>query len=325
MTSPLTADPAASALNPKRRCHCAEHDGREPWHGTRNGYMYHRCRCAGCRAAAAAYEADHPRDRRAGYAAYYAAHREERRADSLDYYYAHREERRAYAAEYNAEHREERRATYAAYNATHREERRAYEAAHREERRAYSAAYTAAHSQEILARRASYRIEHREELRADSVRRHAEWAVQVTAWLSDHPGFLAAWFEAEPEEKPDFYAIYAEANPSAVRMLRYRNANAYPALARLTVAGRPPLFGISGGLPRPAPWPGASSDILKMCWDSHAEGDVFSQALAAGYIGGTAALAVDHALCPACAASMDGFARTLDLSNLTVAAPWAGL
>lgn len=51
----MIADPRARELNPARRCKfCAEHDGTEPWHGTRNGYKHDGCRCRACTASEAA-------------------------------------------------------------------------------------------------------------------------------------------------------------------------------------------------------------------------------------------------------------------------------
>jgi hypothetical protein len=139
-------------------------------------------------------------------------------------------------------------------------------------------------------------------------------AAALAALLDARPRFVAEWFEASPADRPGFAQVWADANRGA-----HLRAEA-PALARLELEGRPPLYGISGGvLGRAAPWPGPGSGIPWPSWDRHAEGDVFAQAVAAGWTGGWAVLSVDRPLCHWCAVAVPGFTRVLGLAGLNVA------
>jgi hypothetical protein len=145
-------------------------------------------------------------------------------------------------------------------------------------------------------------------------------------WRLANPEFIASWFEAPTARKKEtYFRKWAGANPWHAARLRHEAASVHrrdgkvvslrPALARLDLPGQA-LYGISGHhSQRVIPWPG--SGVSRRSW-SHAEADVFTQAIAAGLRGGAAVLHVDHDPCSYCVASFAGFAKLLDLDELTV-------
>jgi hypothetical protein len=166
------------------------------------------------------------------------------------------------------------------------------------------------------AERNGYRRARRERIR----RRHVEWR-------RDNPTFIADWFEAPPEQWDDFMRRWEAAQPEHARKLREQAARLAwdgeitltPALARLEIEGHSAIYAICGSyMPRAAPWPGGS--VIRISWQSHAEGEAFAVAYAAGYRGGKGTLTLTHTPCEFCAKSFAGYARLLDLSQLTV---WA--
>ncbi|MFD8542411.1 DUF6531 domain-containing protein [Streptomyces sp. NPDC059649] len=92
-------------------------------------------------------------------------------------------------------------------------------------------------------------------------------------------------------------------------------------LGRLDMDGHDPLYGQNGRIPRPVPYPGAGNGISRLSFEDHAEGDVFSQAMARGQTGGTARLYLDRDPCNFCRNSMAGYGRWLDLDALHVYGP----
>jgi len=105
---------------------------------------------------------------------------------------------------------------------------------------------------------------------------------------------------------------------SEMGMPRAGSAEDGDTLARLDMEGQSPVYGQNGRLPRPVEYPGPGNGISRVSWDDHAEGDVFSQANANGYSGGTGRLYLDRTPCPFCRNSYAGYGRMLDLDRLEV-------
>lgn len=144
---------------------------------------------------------------------------------------------------------------------------------------------------------------------------------ELEAFLNDRPEFLRDWWEAGSEDKAAFYAEYASACPGVVKFRR-RHPDSSQTLAKLTVEGYPPVYGISGYVPRPADCP---AGVSKLSWNCHAEGYVFSLAYELGYTGGKATLQTDHRPCLRCIQSFDGYEKALGLTGLVVTSPRWGI
>jgi hypothetical protein len=85
-------------------------------------------RCKACSVARSnAYNAAHPKERKAYGNTYRATHPEEEKARHKAYSAAHQEEVRAYSNAYYTAHPEERRAYSNTYGATHQKERKAHD------------------------------------------------------------------------------------------------------------------------------------------------------------------------------------------------------
>ena len=159
--------------------------------------------------------------------------------------------------------------------------------------------------------------------------RRARIRAMHVAWRDANPTFIRDWFEADPSQWDGYLQRWAAANHDHARKLRQQAARfsrssgeqvtLEPALARLELDGREPLYGMAGAYwPRPVPWPGGS--VIRISWQSHAEGECFARAVMLGHRGGKGTLTLTHDPCNFCAASFAGYARLLGLSSLTV---WA--
>src|ERR1700677_818703 len=79
------------------------------WHGTRNGYQHHRCRCEECREAQKTYCAS----RKAYRATYYKANQKKEQEQKARYATTHRKQKAAYQKMYRNTHRQQRQADFA--------------------------------------------------------------------------------------------------------------------------------------------------------------------------------------------------------------------
>ncbi|MET9855282.1 polymorphic toxin-type HINT domain-containing protein [Streptomyces sp. NPDC006450] len=95
------------------------------------------------------------------------------------------------------------------------------------------------------------------------------------------------------------------------------NGKGKSTLARLDHGGVS-YYGINGRNARPVAFPGKGNRITATSFEDHAEGDVFSQAMASANRGGVASLYVDRVVCSFCAHSMAGYADALGLDAIMV-------
>ena len=113
-------------------------------------------------------------------------------------------------------------------------------------------------------------------------------------------------------------ADYAAALAAGVSKSKLPKKNT---LARLDYGGQS-FYGQNGrNIGRPVGFPGKGNRMTATSFEDHAEGDVFSQALAGTTRGGSANLFVDRAPCRFCRNSMAGYADQLGLDSLHVYGP----